>query len=318
MSDELCSPEKTFLSSPSLKCLADRGFVHQCTDVSELDQTLQKSSIAAYVGFDCTAPSLHIGHLLPIMMLRWLQKFGHRPIVVIGSGTTRIGDPTGKDTARPFLTDEEIERNSREIERVFYKFLDFSDGDNGAVIVDNFSWLRKLGLVEVLTRYGARFPMSQMLSKDSVQLRLQRSHEMSLLEFNYQVLQAIDFSHLYETYGCILQMGGGDQWGNIVSGVELIRRYNGAKVFGLTCPLIKRADGAKMGKSESGAVWLSEQLLDDADYHRYWLGTPEPDLRKFMLLFTDAPEDVIDKQIDKGPVKAREFLAQEATRLCRG
>ncbi|MBU6167293.1 MAG: tyrosine--tRNA ligase [Alphaproteobacteria bacterium] len=308
-------------SSDFLARLEARGFIHQITDAAALDAAAARGVITAYVGFDCTAPSLHIGNLVSIMMLRHLQQAGHRPIVVMGGGTTKIGDPSGKDEARQLLDDAQIRANMASIRRIFERFLTFGDGPTDAVMVNNDDWLSQLQLVPFLRDYGRHFSINRMLSFDSVRLRLEREQPLSFLEFNYMIFQAYDYLELNRRHGCTLQMGGSDQWGNIVNGTDLIRRVAGGEAFGLTTPLITRADGAKMGKTAKGAVWLHEDQLPHFDYWQFWRNTHDADVGRFLRLFTDLPLDEIARLealqcADINDAKA--VLATEATALCRG
>ncbi len=309
-------------SSDFLRRLAARGFIHQVTDAAALDGAAGKGSpITAYVGFDCTAPSLHIGNLVSVMMLRHLQQAGHRPIVVMGGGTTKIGDPSGKDEARQLLGDEQIRANMASIRRIFERFLTFGDGPTDAVMVNNDDWLSPLQLVPFLRDYGRHFSINRMLSFDSVKLRLDREQPLSFLEFNYMIFQAYDYLELNRRFGCTLQMGGSDQWGNIVNGTDLIRRVDAKEAFGLTTPLITRADGAKMGKTAKGAVWLHEDQLPHFDYWQFWRNTHDADVGKFLRLFTDLPPEEIARleALEGAEINlAKDVLATEATALCRG
>ena len=308
-------------SSDFLRRLDARGFIHQITDAAALDAAAAKGPITAYVGFDCTAPSLHIGNLVSIMMLRHLQQAGHRPIVVMGGGTTKIGDPSGKDEARQLLDDEQIRANMASIRRIFERFLRFGDGPTDAVMINNDEWLSQLQLVPFLRDYGRHFSINRMLTFDSVRLRLEREQPLSFLEFNYMIFQAYDYLELNRRFGCTLQMGGSDQWGNIVNGTDLIRRVEGREAFGLTTPLITRADGAKMGKTAKGAVWLHEDQLPHFDYWQFWRNTHDADVGKFLRLFTDLPLDEIARLEALAGAEintAKAVLATEATALCRG
>ncbi|OSZ68986.1 tyrosine--tRNA ligase [Sphingomonas sp. IBVSS1] len=308
-------------SSDFLRRLEMRGFIHQITDAAALDAAAAKGPITAYVGFDCTAPSLHIGNLVSIMMLRHLQQAGHRPIVVMGGGTTKIGDPSGKDEARQLLGDEQIRANMASIRRIFERFLRFGDGPTDAVMINNDEWLSQLQLVPFLRDYGRHFSINRMLTFDSVRLRLEREQPLSFLEFNYMIFQAYDYLELNRRFGCTLQMGGSDQWGNIVNGTDLIRRVEGREAFGLTTPLITRADGAKMGKTAKGAVWLHEDQLPHFDYWQFWRNTHDADVGKFLRLFTDLPLDEIARLEALAGAEintAKAVLATEATALCRG
>jgi tyrosyl-tRNA synthetase len=305
-------------SSAFLATARDRGFIHQCTDPDALDTRLAAGIVTAYVGYDCTADSLHIGHLLSIMLLRLLQRCGHRPIVLMGGGTTRIGDPSGKDTARPLLDDAEIARNMAGIRRLFAKFIAFGDGPSDALMVNNADWLDELRYIPMLRDVGRHFSVNRMLTQDSARLRLDRDQPLSFLEFNYMILQAYDFVELARRCGCILQIGGSDQWGNIVGGVELGRRADGLQLFGLTTPLITTASGAKMGKTAGGAVWLNAERLSPYEYWQFWRNTEDADVGRFLRLFTELPLAEIG-HIEIGDVNAaKRVLATEATALCHG
>ena len=307
--------------SELLRLLDERGFIHQGTNLEGLDALAARERLTGYIGFDATAPSLHAGSLVQIMLLRHLQRTGHKPIVLIGGGTTRIGDPSGKDQQRKLLTDAQIEANKRGIQQAFARFLEFGDGPAAAVMVDNDEWLSTLGYVEFLRDYGVHFTINRMLTFDSVKLRLERESPMSFLEFNYMLMQAYDFHELYKRFGCRLQMGGSDQWGNIVNGVELCRRVDQAEVFGLTSPLLKTASGGKMGKTESGAVWLDPALLSPYEYWQYWRNTADADMGLFLRMFTELPLDEIarlEALRDSDINEAKKILADEATRLLHG
>lgn len=307
--------------SDLLRLLDERGYIHQQTDAAGLDALALKQIVPGYVGFDATAPSLHVGNLVSIMLLRRLQQAGHKPIVLMGGGTTRIGDPTGKDEVRKMMTDEAIEVNIASIRTAFERFLTFGDGPTDAVMVNNHDWLGQLGYIEMLQKVGTHFTVNRMLTFDSVKLRLEREQPMTFLEFNYMILQGYDFRHLCQTLGVRLQMGGSDQWGNIVNGVELARRMDSVEVFGLTTPLITKADGSKMGKSVSGAVWLNEEQLPNYDYWQFWRNTDDRDVGKFLRLFTDIPLDEIARlEALEGSAmnEAKIVLANAATALCRG
>jgi tyrosyl-tRNA synthetase len=307
-------------ASSFLRTLDERGFVHQITDAAALDAAALAGPITAYGGFDCTAPSLHIGNLVLIMMLRHLQRTGHRPIVLMGGGTTKVGDPSGKDEGRQLLDDARIAANMASIRRIFERFLDF-DGPNAAVMVDNADWLDGLAYIPFLRDIGRHFSVNRMLTFDSVKLRLDREQPLSFLEFNYMILQAYDFLELSRRVGCSLQMGGSDQWGNIVNGTDLIRRVDGKAAFGLTTPLITTADGAKMGKTAAGAVWLHEDSLSAYDYWQFWRNTHDADVGRFLRLFTDLAVDEIER-LEALPGaeinEAKIALADAATALCRG
>ncbi len=308
--------------SAFLKTVTARGFVHQCTDTEALDAALSEGTPKiCYIGFDCTADSLHVGSLLPIMLLRWFQKSGHKPIVLMGGGTTKVGDPSGKDEARQLITEETIAANKAGIQGVFEKFLTFGDGPTDAIMVDNADWLDELSYIPFLRDYGRHFSVNRMLGFESVKLRLDREQPLSFLEFNYMILQAYDFMELNRRHGCILQMGGSDQWGNIVNGVELTRRVDSAQVFGLTSPLITTASGAKMGKTADGAVWLNADRVSPYDYWQFWRNTADADVGRFLRLFTDLPleetqrlESLQDAEIND----AKKILATEATAMCHG
>ena len=307
--------------SDLLKVLIERGYVHQCTDLEALDAAAVSGMVSAYVGYDCTADSLHIGSLISIMMMRWLQKTGHRPIPLMGGGTTKVGDPSDKDTQRPLLTEAVINANLASIRRVFATFLDFNDGPTGAVMVNNADWLEKLGYVDFLRDYGVHFTINRMLAFDSVKLRLEREQPLTFLEFNYMLMQATDFLELNRRLGCTLQMGGSDQWGNIINGVELIRRVEQRQAFGLTTPLLTTASGEKMGKTVGGAVWLNADRLSPYDYWQMWRNTEDADVGKFLKLFTELPLDEIAKlaALEGAEInEAKKVLANEATTLLHG
>jgi tyrosyl-tRNA synthetase len=307
--------------SALLRLLDERGYIHQLTDAAGLDALAAKQIVPGYIGFDATAPSLHIGSLVQIMMLRRLQQTGHKPIVLMGGGTTRIGDPTGRDESRKMLTDETIEANIQSIFTVFDKLLKFGDGPTDAVMVNNHDWLGKLGYIELLQQVGTHFTVNRMLTFDSVKLRLEREQPMTFLEFNYMILQGYDFRHLSRELGVRLQMGGSDQWGNIVNGMELGRRMDGADLFGLTTPLLTTADGAKMGKTAAGAVWLNEDQLPAYDFWQYWRNVDDRDVGKFLRLFTDLPLDEINRleTLEGAEINAaKTVLANEVTKLVRG
>ena len=311
--------------SDFLNVLADRGFIHQVSEPEALDALARKSTITGYIGFDCTAPSLHIGSLLPIMLLYWLQQTGHRPIALMGGGTTRVGDPSGKDESRRLLTDEVINENLNGIRAVFAKFLKFEDADGSslgnAVMANNADWLNTLNYIDFLRDIGRHFSINRMLAFDSVKLRLERQQELSFLEFNYMILQAYDFVELYRRHGCVLQMGGSDQWGNIVSGIDLGRRLHGAQFFALTAPLITTAAGAKMGKTAAGAVWLNPDMVSPYEYWQFWRNTDDADVGRFLKLFTTLPLDEIERlaALQGGEInEAKKVLATEATRLVHG
>lgn len=307
--------------SELLRVMHERGYVHQMTDAAGLDALAARQVVPGYIGFDATAPSLHIGSLVQIMLLRRLQQSGHKPIVLMGGGTTRIGDPTGRDESRKMLTDENIAENIAGIRTVFEKLLTFGDGPTDAVMVDNQDWLGGLGYIEMLQKVGTHFTVNRMLTFDSVKLRLDREQPMTFLEFNYMILQGYDFRHLAQSMGARLQMGGSDQWGNIVNGVELGRRMDGSELFGLTTPLLTTADGAKMGKTAAGAVWLNEAQLPSYDFWQYWRNSDDRDVGRFLRLFTDLPLDEIARleSLEGAEINAAKVtLADEVTKLVRG
>ena len=307
--------------SDFLNVLASRGFIHQVSEPDALDSLAQAKTITAYIGFDCTAPSLHIGSLLPIMMLHWLQQTGHRPVALMGGGTTRVGDPSGKDETRRVLTDEIIEENLKGIRQVFAKFLKFDGSGGNAIMANNADWLNSLNYIDFLRDVGRHFSVNRMLAFDSVKLRLDRQQELSFLEFNYMILQAYDFVELYKRTGCVLQMGGSDQWGNIVNGIDLGRRMANAQLFALTSPLITTSSGAKMGKTAAGAVWLNADLVSPYDYWQFWRNTEDGDVARFLKLFTVLPLDEIARLAAlKGSElnEAKKVLATEATALVHG
>jgi len=314
--------ERTFEpQSDFLKTIVARGYLHQCTGIEALDTRARSERIVAYIGFDATAPSLHVGSLVQIMMLRVLQQTGHKPIVLMGGGTTKVGDPSGKDESRKLLSETDIATNLSGIRQIFGKFLKFGDGPTDAVMVNNADWLGQLNYIDFLRDFGRHFSVNRMLSFDSVKLRLEREQPLSFLEFNYMILQAYDFLELARRQNCALQMGGSDQWGNIVNGVELIRRTDEREAFGLTTPLITTASGAKMGKTASGAVWLNEDRLAPYDYWQFWRNTADGDTGRFLRLFTDIPLDEIARLEKLGGAEINEakiILANEATRLCHG
>jgi tyrosyl-tRNA synthetase len=307
--------------SSFLAAVEARGYVHQCTDRDALDARLAAGPMIAYVGYDCTGDSLHIGHLVSIMMLRLWQKTGNKPIVLMGGGTTKVGDPSGKDEQRRLLSDEEIAANMASIRRIFDRFLTFGSGPSDAIMVNNADWLDGLAYIPFLREIGRHFSVNRMLSQDSVRLRLEREQPLSFLEFNYMVLQSYDFLELARRYDCTLQMGGSDQWGNIVMGVELGRRADTRTLFGLTSPLITTASGAKMGKTAQGAVWLNPDRLAPYDYWQFWRNTEDADVGRFLRLFTELPEDEI-RRLETLPGSeinaAKQVLATEATALCHG
>ncbi|WP_243373083.1 tyrosine--tRNA ligase [Microvirga solisilvae] len=309
-------PQSTFL-----KTLTERGFIHQCTDLAALDETLCKGPIAAYIGFDATADSLHVGSLVQIMVLRWLQKTGHKPIILMGGGTTQLGDPSFRDASRPLLSDEQIAHNSAGIRKVFSQYLTFGDGPTDAVMVDNADWLDPLRYLPFLREFGTHFTVNRMLSFDSVRLRLEREQPLTLLEFNYMVLQAFDFLELSRRQNCVLQMGGSDQWGNIVNGIELARRIDQKQLFGLTTPLLTTSSGAKMGKTASGAIWLNSERLSPYEFWQFWRNTEDDDVARFLRLFTELPLDEVQRlsRLQGSEInEAKCVLADEATRLAHG
>jgi tyrosyl-tRNA synthetase len=307
--------------SDFLAVLQERGFIHQCSDLSGLDEKARSGSLVAYIGFDCTAPSLHVGSLLQIMMLHWLQKGGGKPIALMGGGTTMVGDPSGKDESRKLLTVEQIEANKTGIRKVFTRFMTFGDGKTDAVMPDNAEWLAKLNYIDFLRDIGRHFSVNRMLAMDSVKMRLTRDQELSFLEFNYMCLQAYDFVELHRRYSCTLQMGGSDQWGNIITGLDLGRRLGAEQFYALTSPLITTASGAKMGKTAAGAVWLDAALLSPYDYWQFWRNTEDADVGRFLRLFTLLPLDEIDRLEALAGAEineAKKVLASEATRLLHG
>jgi tyrosyl-tRNA synthetase len=313
---------ETFIPrSDFLKVLSERGFIHQCSDYQGLDDKARKGELIAYIGFDCTASSLHVGSLLPIMMLRWLQKTGGKPVPLMGGGTTRVGDPSGKDESRKILTLDDIENNKNGIKQVFSHFLTFGDGKHDAIMPDNAEWLTKLNYIDFLRDVGRHFSVNRMLAMDSVKMRIDRDQELSFLEFNYMCLQSYDFVELNRRYGCILQMGGSDQWGNIVTGVDLGRRMGTEQLYALTTPLLTTASGAKMGKTAAGAVWLNADMLSVYDYWQFWRNTEDRDVGRFLKLFTELPMDEIAKLESLGGSEineAKKILATEATAMLHG
>jgi tyrosyl-tRNA synthetase len=307
--------------SDFLRALSERGFIHQITDAAGLDARAQSGVISAYIGFDATADSLHIGSLVQIMLLRRLQQAGHRPIVLMGGGTTKVGDPSGRDETRQLLTEEQINANITGIRATFARFLDFGAGPSGAIMANNDDWLKDLQYIDFLRDVGRHFTINRMLTMDSVKLRLEREQPLTFLEFNYMIMQGYDFVELNRRYGCTLQMGGSDQWGNIVQGVELGRRMSDAQLFGLTSPLMTTSSGAKMGKTASGAVWLNPNRLSPYDYWQFWRNTEDGDVGRFLRMFTDLPlEEIVrlEKLKDADVNSAKEILATQATRLCHG
>lgn len=315
MSDEFI-PRSDFLAS-----LMERGFVHQCSDLAGLDEKARSGEIIAYIGFDCTAPSLHVGSLVQIMLLRWLQKTGGKPIALMGGGTTRVGDPSGKDQSRQILSLEMIKANKEGIRQVFAKFLTFGAGAQDALMLDNADWLTNLNYIDFLRDVGRHFSVNRMLSMDSVKLRLERESELSFLEFNYMCLQAYDFVEIHRRHGCILQMGGSDQWGNIVTGIDLGRRMGTAQLYALTSPLLVTSSGAKMGKTAQGAVWLDASMLPIFDYWQYWRNCEDGDVGRFLKLFTELPMAEIARLEALGGAEineAKKILATEATAMVHG
>jgi tyrosyl-tRNA synthetase len=309
----------TTFRSDFLRILEERGFIHQCSDPERLDG-LASNGLTAYVGYDCTAPSLHVGSLVSIMMMRWLQKTGGKPIALMGGGTTRVGDPSGKDESRRILSVETIEANKDSLKRVFARFIDY-EGPRAAIMPDNAEWLAPLNYIDFLRDVGRHFSVNRMLSQESVKLRLEREHELSFLEFNYMVLQAYDFVELFRRHGCVLQMGGSDQWGNIVNGIDLGRRMGTEQLYALTCPLIMSAAGAKMGKTAQGAMWLNPDQLSPYEYWQFWRNTEDVDVGRFLRLFTELPLDEVARleNLEGAEINdAKKALANEATALLHG
>ncbi|MFA6139865.1 MAG: tyrosine--tRNA ligase [Hyphomicrobium sp.] len=309
------------LKSDFLKILTERGFIHQCSDAAGLDELAGKGGLIAYVGYDCTAPSLHVGSLISIMMLHWLQQTGGKPIVLMGGGTTQVGDPSGKDETRRILTLEDIERNKTGMQQAFAKFLSFGDGKSDAAMVDNAEWLSRLNYISFLRDVGRHFSVNRMLTMDSAKMRLEREQELSFIEFNYQLLQAYDFVELSRRYECLLQMGGSDQWGNIVNGIDLGRRMGTPQLYALTCPLLTTASGAKMGKTAAGAIWLNEAQLSPYDYWQFWRNTEDADVERFLKLYTTLPLAEVAKLAGLQGAEineAKKTLATEATALLHG
>jgi len=311
----------TAYKSSLLKLLDERGYIHQLTDATALDALASKEIVPGYIGFDATAPSLHVGNLVQIMQLRRVQQAGHKPIVLMGGGTTKVGDPSGKDESRKLLTPDAIDANIASIRRVFESFLTFGDGPTDAILINNDDWLDKLEYIDFLRDVGPHFTINRMLTFDSVRLRLDREQPLTFLEFNYMILQAYDFLELSRRAGCRMQLGGSDQWGNIVNGIELARRIDGTELFGVTTPLITTADGAKMGKTAAGAVWLNADLLSPYDYWQFWRNTADADVGRFLRLFTDLPLEEIAR-LERLPGaeinEAKIVLATEATRMLHG
>ena len=307
-------------NSQFINIMKERGFIHQITDKENLQKEMNAGPVAGYIGFDCTAPSLHVGSLIQIMMLRWLQKTGNKPIVLMGGGTTKVGDPSGKDSARPLLSSEKIKFNKDNIKTIFEKFLDFGKNGNDAIMVDNSDWLENLNYISFLRDYGSYFSVNKLINLESVKLRLEREQNLSFLEFNYSLLQAFDFLQLSINHNCKIQMGGSDQWGNIVTGIDLVRKASSKQVFGLTSPLLTTSSGSKMGKTANGAIWLNKDQLSDWDFWQYWRNTEDLDVIKFLKLFTELPISEIRKyeklrgaQINEAKI----ILANEVTKLCR-
>jgi tyrosyl-tRNA synthetase len=307
--------------SDFLHVVTERGFLADCTDLEGLDEALRAGVVTGYIGYDLTASSLHIGNLVQIMLLRWLQRTGHRPVTLMGGGTTKVGDPSGKDEMRRILTVEEIDANAAGIRRVFERYLDYGDGPTGALMPNNAEWLDALGYIEFLRETGRHFTVNRMLAFESVRSRLEREQALSFIEFNYMLLQAYDFLELHRRHGCVLQMGGSDQWGNIVSGADLIRRVEGRAAFGLTTPLVTRADGKKMGKSADGAVWLNEDRMSGYEFWQWWRNVDDADVGRFLRMFTELPVEECDRLGALGGAEINEAkvrLAREVTTLCRG
>ena len=305
--------ESSFLSE-----FKKRDYFNQCTNSDELEQLMNKNKIRAYIGFDCTAPSLHVGSLLQIMCLRLLQRYGHQPIVLLGGGTTRIGDPSGKEETRKILSEKEIEQNIKNIEKVFKIFLKTKNSKIKPIFINNYKWLGKLNYIKFLREIGKHFTINKMLSFDSVKLRLEREQSLSYMEFNYMILQAYDFLELNKTKNCLMQIGGSDQWGNIVNGVELIKRHSSKQVFGLTTPLITLSSGSKMGKTEKGAIWLDKKFLSSYDYWQFWRNTDDRDVLRFLKMFTDLNLQKIEEIKNKNINQLKVILANEATAMLHG
>ena len=300
--------------------MSSRGLVNQCTDLERLSQISKQKSISAYIGFDCTAKSLHVGSLMQIMILRLLQKYGHRPIVLLGGGTTLIGDPSGKDSTRKFLKQNEIKKNIASIKKIFEKLLDTKNKKTKPIFVNNYDWLGKLKYIDFLREIGRHFTINKMLTFESVKLRLEREQSLSYMEFNYMILQAYDFYQLFQKHNCILQLGGSDQWGNIINGVDLVRRITQKEVFGLTSPLITNSSGVKMGKTEKGAIWLDKKLLTTYDYWQFWRNTEDEDVKKFLKIFTEIELETISQKLNntKNINDLKTLLANEATKILHG
>ena len=301
--------------------IIERGFLADCTNMQELDDAMHKGSITGYIGFDLTATSLHIGNLVQIMLLRWMQKTGHRPITLMGGGTTKVGDPSGKDEMRKIISVDQINANADGIRQVFARYISYGDGPTDSPLVNNAEWLDKLGYIDFLRDIGKHFTINRLLAFESVKSRLDREQPLSFIEFNYMLLQAYDYLELHRRYGCVLQMGGSDQWGNIVSGADLIRRVDGGDAYGLTTPLVTRADGKKMGKSADGAVWLNEEMMSGYEFWQWWRNLPDADVGKFLKMFTELPVSECDRLGALGGSEINEakiILANEVTTLCRG
>ena len=309
-------PKSDFLAT-----IIERGFLADCTNLQELDEAMAKGSVTGYIGFDLTATSLHIGNLVQIMLLRWMQKTGHRPITLMGGGTTKVGDPSGKDEMRKIISVDQINANADGIRKVFERYISYGDGPTDSPLVNNAEWLDKLGYIDFLRDIGKHFTINRLLAFESVKSRLDREQALSFIEFNYMLLQAYDYLELNRRYGCILQMGGSDQWGNIVSGADLIRRVDGVDAYGLTTPLVTRADGKKMGKSADGAVWLNEDMMSGYEFWQWWRNVPDADIGKFLKMFTELPVDECNRLGALGGSDinaAKIILANEVTTLCRG
>lgn len=309
------------LKSEFLNTLQERGFLHQCTDLEGLDKKLSAETVTAYIGFDATAKSLHVGNLMPIMLLRWFQKTGHKPMVLMGGGTSKVGDPSGKDEARKLLGDNDIQSNITSIQTAFKKFISFGTGKTDATMVNNADWLEKINYIEFLRDYGTHFTINRMLTFDSVKARLEREQPLTFLEFNYMLLQAYDFLELNKRGGCLLQMGASDQWGNIVNGVELIRRVSAKESYGLTCPLLLNSEGKKMGKSVDGAIWLNADMRSPYEYYQYFRNTDDADVGKLLRFFTELPMSEVNRleKLKGADINdAKKILAFEATKMCHG
>ena len=303
-----------------ISIMIERGFLHQVTDIENLQKEMLKNPIVGYIGFDCTAPSLHVGSLIQIMMLRWFQKTGNKPIVLMGGGTTKVGDPSGKDSARPLLSNKKIKFNKENIKTIFEKFLIFDEKNNGSIMVDNADWLENLNYISFLRDYGAYFSVNKLINLESVKLRLEREQNLSFLEFNYSLLQAFDFLQLSQNYDCKIQMGGSDQWGNIITGLDLVKKATSKQAYGLTSPLLTTSSGSKMGKTANGAVWLNNDQLSDWDFWQFWRNTEDLDVIKFLKLFTELPISEISalEKLKGADINdAKIILANEVTKLCR-